>query len=260
MRYPGPLPCAANPCYSYGNMKPARSRRAPVQAPRLRRAYRLMREWFGHQHWWPGQTPFEVCIGAILTQNTSWSNVERALANLKRAGVLEAARLYALEEPALAQLLRPAGYFNVKARRVRSFLRVLVEEFGGSLERLFAGDTSRVRERLLAIHGLGPETADSMLLYAGAHKSFVIDAYTRRIFHRHRWGGRHAGYDHLQRLCERSLSQTPLRERLDYWQDYHAQLVMVGKHFCRPRRPDCAHCPLRPLLPQNPALRPWAAR
>ena len=150
----------------------------------LRRAYELMRARFGHQHWWPGETPFEVCVGAILTQNTAWTNVERAIANLKAARVLEPGKLFALPESKLAELIRPAGYFNVKARRLRSFLRVLVEEFGGDLKRLFAGETSVVRERLLAIHGIGPETADSLLLYAGGHHSFVIDAYTKRIFQR----------------------------------------------------------------------------
>ena len=138
----------------------------------LRRAYELMRARFGHQHWWPGETPFEVCVGAILTQNTAWTNVERAIANLKAARVLEPGKLFALPEAKLAELIRPAGYFNVKARRLRSFLRVLVEEFGGDLKNLFAGETSVVRERLLAIHGVGPETADSLLLYAGGHQQF----------------------------------------------------------------------------------------
>ena len=146
-----------------------------------------MRERFGHQHWWPGETPFEVCVGAILTQNTAWTNVERAIANLKSARVLEPEKMFALPEAKLAELIRLAGYFNVKARRLRSFLRVLVEQFGGDLKKLFAGETSVVRERLLAVNGIGPETADSMSLYAGGHCSFVIDAYTKRIFERHGW-------------------------------------------------------------------------
>ena len=215
----------------------------------LRSAYQLMRAHFGHQHWWPGETPFEVCVGAILTQNTSWSNVERAIANLKAARVLEARKLFVLEESKLAALLRPAGYFNVKARRLRSFLRVLVEEYDGDLGRLFSGETAAVRDRLLAINGIGPETADSMLLYAGGHHRFVIDAYTKRIFQRHDWSGAEAGYEDLQRLCESALDQKPHGERLDYWQDYHAQLVMVGKGFCRPRQVRCSECPLKPLLP-----------
>jgi endonuclease-3 related protein len=217
----------------------------------LRRAYQLMRDHFGHQHWWPGETPFEVCIGAILTQNTSWSNVERAIANLKSSGVLSPERMFELPETQLAQLIRPAGYFNVKARRLRRFLDVLVVDFGSSLERLFEGKTAEVRGRLLAIKGIGPETADSMLLYAGGHSSFVIDAYTKRIFLRHRWSATAADYDHLQQMCENSLCHKAGAERLDYWQDFHAQLVMVGKHFCRSQRPRCEQCPLRELLPQK---------
>ncbi len=249
-------------CYFLG-MATTSNQRTPGRAGALRRAYRLMRAHFGHLHWWPGETPFEVCVGAILTQNTSWSNVERAIANLKAARVLEPAKLLALSESKLAALIRPAGYFNVKARRLRSFLRVLVEEFGGDLRRLFAAETAVVRERLLAINGVGPETADSMLLYAGGHHRFVIDAYTKRIFPRHGWSGADAGYEDLQRLCEGALDHKPRRERLDYWQDFHAQLVMVGKDFCRPRQPRCAECPLKPLLspktlatltcPQSPA-------
>jgi endonuclease-3 related protein len=217
----------------------------------LRRAYALMRRRFGHQHWWPGETPFEVCIGAILTQNTSWTNVERAIARLKIAGVLDPAKLFALPEKRLASLIRPAGYFNVKARRLRSFLRVLVEECHGDLDRLFAGSMPAVRERLLAIHGIGPETADSLLLYAGGHDSFVIDAYTKRIFHRHQWCTEDTGYHELKAVCETALDRPTGADRLDYWQDYHAQLVMIGKHFCRTRKPLCDACPLKPLLPQS---------
>jgi endonuclease III related protein len=220
----------------------------PVAA--LRRAYELMFARFGHQHWWPGETPFEVCVGAILTQNTSWTNVERAIANLQTTGVLEARKLFALPENELARLIRPAGYFNVKARRLRAFLRVLVEECGGELARLFAGGTGAVRERLLAIHGIGPETADSLLLYAGGHHSFVVDAYTKRIFARHRWSSPEADYHALKAICESALNERAVAGRQDYWQDYHAQLVMVGKNFCRPREPRCQECPLRPLLPR----------
>jgi endonuclease-3 related protein len=225
----------------------------------LRRAYELMRTRFGHQHWWPGETPFEVCVGAILTQNTAWTNVERAIANLKAARVLEPGKLFALPEAKLAQLIRPAGYFNVKARRLRSFLRVLVEEFDGDMKKLFAGDTPLVRERLLAINGVGPETADSLLLYAGGHHSFVIDAYTKRIFSRHGWSPKPrihspkpaSDYDALKFLCESALNHQSGAERLDYWQDYHTHLVMVGKHFCRTRAPRCQECPLKPLLPRG---------
>ncbi|HRZ58600.1 MAG TPA: endonuclease III domain-containing protein, partial [Candidatus Paceibacterota bacterium] len=148
----------------------------------LRQAYRLMRATHGHLHWWPASSPIEVCLGAILTQNTSWNNVERAIANLKHAASIDPRQLLRLDQPKLAALLKPAGYFNVKTRRLRSFLSVLVNEFDADLERLFAGPTQQVRKRLLGIHGIGPETADSMLLYASGHLSFVIDAYTKRIF------------------------------------------------------------------------------
>jgi endonuclease-3 related protein len=241
-------------------LKPRVTPAPPEQV--LRRAYRLMRRRFGHQKWWPGETPFEVCVGAILVQNTSWSNVERAIANLKSAGVLVPRELYSLPAGKLAALIRPAGYFNVKAGRLRSFLRVLIDEHGGSLERLFAGETRAVRQRLLAVHGIGPETADSMLLYAGGHHSFVIDAYTRRIFERHGWGGPRTkgrnsgsppggpfGYEPLQALCASALNHERGARRLDLWQDFHAQLVRVGKTHCRPRAPRCDECPLKPLLP-----------
>ncbi|MCL5099237.1 MAG: endonuclease III domain-containing protein [Candidatus Omnitrophica bacterium] len=230
-----------------------------ANAPRdsLQMAYRLMRRRFGHQNWWPGETPFEVCVGAILTQNTNWGNVERAIQNLKREQLMDPRKLFALPESQLAELIRPAGYFNVKSRRLRSFLRVLVEEFDGSLDRMFQGETPAVRRRLLEIKGIGPETADSMLLYAGGHTSFVIDAYTRRIFQRHEWCGPEASYGELQSVCMAALDEKPSAERLDYWQDYHAQLVRVGKEFCRAGKPRCEHCPLKPLLPQAcPETRP----
>lgn len=213
-----------------------------------------MRASHGHLHWWPASSPLEVCLGAILTQNTSWMNVERAIANLKHAASIDPRQLLRLDRSKLAALLKPAGYFNVKTRRLRSFLSVLVTECDGNLDGLFAGPTHQVRERLLAIHGIGPETADSMLLYAGGHLSFVIDAYTKRIFLRHAWCPAEATYSDLQAVCVRSLSHTPRSARLDYWQDYHAQLVMVGKEYCRKREPRCDRCPLRPLLPPPPAL------
>ncbi len=217
----------------------------------LRQAYRLMRARNGHQHWWPGETPFEVCVGAILTQNTSWTNVERAIANLKAAGPIAPDALYGMSRPQLRECLRPTGYFNLKTERLGAFLKVLVEEHGGRLDQLFAGETAVVRERLLRIHGIGPETADSMLLYAGGHARFVVDAYTRRILGRHGWCDPTIEYDDLQALCEAALSHRPADWQLDYWQDYHAQLVMVGKDYCRRREARCEHCPLRPLLPAD---------
>ena len=214
----------------------------------------------GHQGWWPGDTPFEICVGAILTQNTAWTNVEKAIANLKRAKALTPRKMFALPVSELAELIRPAGYYNMKADRLRHFLDLLLHQYGGRLQRLFAGDTPTVRDRLLAIKGIGPETADSMLLYAGNHASFVIDAYTKRIFQRHQWwngNGLQAAakahsrdeYDSLQRLCQTTLNHRSAAERLDYWQDYHAQLVVIGKDFCKTKNPRCDVCPLKSLLP-----------
>lgn len=228
----------------------------------LRQAYELMFHAHGHQHWWPGDTPFEICVGAILTQNTSWTNVEKAIANLKRAKVLSPRKIHSLPNDDLAEFIRPAGYFNIKADRLKCFVRILVEEHRASLRRLFAGDTPEVRDRLLAIKGIGPETADSMLLYAGDHHSFVIDGYTKRIFQRHQWwtsSGEQgkakaqspAEYESLQTLCVSSLTQKSSTERLDYWQDYHAQLVVIGKDFCKTKNPNCEACPLKPLLPKT---------
>jgi endonuclease III related protein len=227
--------------------RPARSRKPFARS--LRRAYRLLLAHFGHQNWWPAQSPFEVCVGAILTQNTNWSNVERAIANLRAAHCLEPERLFALPDSDVASLIRPAGYFNVKTRRLRAFVHVLVNAHQTSLPHLLQGTRAEARARLLAIPGIGPETADSMLLYSGAHLSFVIDAYTRRIFARHGWCAPDTPYEQLQTLCESSLIDRPPDRLLDYWQDYHAQLVQTGKHFCRPAQPRCEPCPLRALLP-----------
>ncbi len=217
----------------------------------LRRVYRLLRRRQGHQAWWPAETPFEVCVGAILTQNTNWTNVKRAIDQIKAAGLLDARRLLQLPEQRLADLIRPAGYFNLKARRLRAFLRVLVEDYDAALPRLFAGTTTEVRQRLLGIHGIGPETADSMLLYAGGHLSFVVDAYTRRIFTRHGWSGPGDDYHTVQRLLATRLVHGPSDARLDYWQDYHAQLVRVGNRYCRKSKPQCHLCPLEPLLAKD---------
>lgn len=190
-------------------------------------------------------------MGAILTQNTNWANVRRAIDNLRAADLLEPRKLFALPPRRLVTLIRPAGYFNIKARRLRAFLRVLVQDYGGDLSRMFAGDTAQVRERLLAVHGIGPETADSMLLYAGGHHSFVVDAYTQRIFRRHGWCNPNATYGELQRLLASALNGAPDAQLLDFWQDYHAQLVRVGNQFCRARHAQCAACPLQPLLPSS---------
>ncbi len=217
----------------------------------IRRAYDLLFAAYGHQHWWPGDSPFEVCVGAILTQNTNWANVERAIAALKAAGCLSPGAIHDLRQGDLARLIRPAGYFNVKARRLKEFVRVVQEDFGGQLERFFSGPTVAVRVRLLAIKGIGPETADSMLLYAGNHASFVVDAYTKRVFSRHGWCETKATYDEVKSLCESGLSDRTPDQLPDYWGDYHAQLVRVAKLHCRKAEPRCHGCPLQPLLPET---------
>lgn len=214
-------------------------------------AYDRMRAHFGFQDWWPADSPFEVCVGAILTQNTAWTNVERALRALKAAGLLSPLALHGVSETRLAELIRPAGTFRVKARRLRSFLAVLVGEFSGDLSDLLAGATETVRLRLLGIPGIGPETADCMLLYASDHERFVIDAYTQRIFFRHQWASPGTSYTDLQRLCQVGLVSTLPYSRLELWRDAHAQFVMAGKHYCRRRAPRCLECPLLPLLPKG---------
>lgn len=217
----------------------------------LRQIYDRMRASQGHQGWWPGRNAFEVCVSAILVQNTAWTNVERAMANLDAAGALTVPALARIPDERLGELIRPAGSFRVKARRLRAFLRTLIEEHQGQLDDLFAGTTTQVRDRLLAIHGIGPETADSMLLYAGGHLRFVVDAYTRRIFHRHGWCVERETYAGLQEIAERSAGTAAPLTPLDYWQDFHAQLVAVGKDYCRSREARCGACPLRPLLPAS---------
>lgn len=233
---------------------PRASTALPRPTPPLATLYRQLRHHFGHQHWWPGETPFEVCVGAILTQNTAWTNVEKAIANLKAHGPFTPAHLAAIPAQDLARLLRPTGYFNVKTRRLQTFLRFLTESCQGNLSRLFAGSTPAARARLLALPGIGPETADSMLLYAGNHPTFVIDAYTRRVLLRHGWCAVDDTYDDLQRLWSGHPRPPGGQTLLDYWQDAHAQFVAVGKEFCRPRTARCGHCPLANLLPPQPAI------
>jgi len=208
----------------------------------LKEMYKRMYEALGPQGWWPGETPFEVCVGAILTQNTNWQNVERAIENLKQTGVLSPKALYELPELILAELIRPAGYFRVKATRLKNFIRFLVENFEGDLERLFALPLAEAREALLSVSGIGPETADSILLYAGEKPTFVIDAYTRRILLRHGLATEDMGYEDLREMFMRHLP-----EDTQLYNEYHALLVAVGKNFCRPQRPRCEECPLKDI-------------
>ena len=201
---------------------------------------RLWREW-GAQGWWPAESCFEVMVGAVLTQRTSWRNVERAIANLKDAGAFNARRLAGIPARRLEQLLRPVGFFRVKAKRLHSFLAWLQREWGGQPSRLMRRPTQEARAALLSVTGIGPETADAMLLYAGNHPVFVADAYARRILSRHGLVRTDASYDELQRLFEVSLPRDA-----QLYNEYHALLVRLGKTYCA-TVPRCRECPLDPL-------------
>ncbi|NLH16766.1 MAG: endonuclease III domain-containing protein [Phycisphaerae bacterium] len=203
--------------------------------------YRHLFERFGPQHWWPGETPFEVIVGAILTQNTAWTNVEKAIGNLKQAGAMTPLGLRSLSMDELAECIRPAGYFNVKARRLANFLAWLFEACGGDLDAACAQRTDALREQLLAINGIGPETADSILLYAFNKPVFVIDAYTCRILGRHRLLDGPADYESVREMMESGIPRDTA-----LYNEYHALLVRLGKEFCKPR-PRCQGCPLEDL-------------
>jgi endonuclease III related protein len=207
-------------------------------------AYQRMLAAFGPQLWWPGDSPFEIVVGAVLVQNTAWRNVERAIDNLREAGDMEPRALYELSEAELAELIRPAGYYQVKARRLRNLLRFIVEEYDGSLDAMFRTNEAALRERLLAIHGIGPETADAILLYAGGLPTFVVDTYTHRILARHGWIGYDASYHDIKDHFESAL---PADAAL--YNEYHALLVRVGKDFCKRTAPKCENCPLAEMLP-----------
>lgn len=205
----------------------------------LRRYYRRLHRHFGQQHWWPARTRLEMILGAYLTQNASWSNVEKALGNLRRARALSAAKLVRLPARRLAKLLRPAGYFRQKTRFVRSFVKHLERNYGGSVARLLRRPAPELRTELLSLPGIGPETADSVLLYAGGHPVFVVDAYTRRILGRHHLAPRDARYEELQEFFHRHL---PPQTKL--FNEFHALLVATGKNYCHRQNPDCPACPL----------------
>ena len=194
---------------------------------------------FGPQRWWPARSPFEMMTGAILTQATNWRNVELAIRRLRAADGLTPHRLIALPTRRLERLIRPAGYFRQKARRLRAFSRWYLKRFRGSSAVMFRTPLPALRQELLGLSGIGPETADSILLYAGEQPVFVVGAYTTRVFARHRLIDPRARYDEVQQHAMRGLAQDPR-----VYNEFHALLVAVGKRFCHRRRPDCGHCPL----------------
>lgn len=201
-----------------------------------------MARFHGTTGWWPGDTPYEICIGAILTQNTAWTNVEKAIANLKREKLLSPRKLLAADNGLLETALRPSGYFRQKAVRVRLFSQYLVDRYGGSVARMAKRPLAELRPELLALHGIGPETADDILLYACEKPVFVVDAYTRRIFSRHGLVPGDIKYEALRDFFERNLEAD-----VGYFKEYHGLIVWTGKDFCN-SHPQCAGCPLAPLL------------
>jgi endonuclease-3 related protein len=250
----------------------------------LRRIYRTLFQHWGPQHWWPAQTRFEVIVGAYLTQNTAWTNVQYALGNLRRAGLLTLAGIRRVSLPQLEQFIRPAGYFRQKARRLKTFVAFLDSRYHGSLDRMFTQPVLELREQLLSLNGIGPETADSILLYAGNHPVSVVDAYTRRILDRHGILPMDAPYEEFRQLFERSLA-TPRFAAECAWEprahlpeprgpagschppsrmsrarrsavaqllnEMHGLLVGVGKNYCFKSGPACDRCPLGSLLPRG---------
>ncbi len=212
--------------------------------PGLQEYYRALFRALGPQNWWPARTPFEVIVGAILTQNTAWTNVEKAIANLRRERLLSPAALERVPRAKLARLIRSSGYFRQKAKKLKAFVKFLRREYGGSLAKMFRAPIPELREKLLAVHGIGPETADSILLYAARHPVFVVDAYTKRILTRHGLVTEKAGYEELRALFEKSLPRDA-----QLYNEFHGLIVMTGKHWCRTKNPLCHACPLQKYLP-----------
>jgi endonuclease III related protein len=256
--------------------------RADSQHEQIRSYYRaLFRSW-GPQHWWPAASRFEMIVGAYLTQNTAWTNVEKALANLREAGLLSLAGIRRVPLTELERLIRPAGYFRQKAKRLKAFVAYLDRRYSGSLTKLLARPTEELREELLDLNGIGPETADSILLYAGNHPVFVVDAYTQRILARHEILPEKASYEEIRELFERALapvaesvggsekiddlplaagfsgaahqpSRVSAAKRTNLTQVYnemHGLIVGVGKNYCRKSQARCDECPLQRFLPR----------
>jgi endonuclease-3 related protein len=245
----------------------------------IRSYFRTLYHAWGQQQWWPAHTSFEVIVGAYLTQNTSWTNVERAMESLRKARILSVNGIRCTPLHRLEKLIRSSGYFRQKAGRLKTFVNFLDASYSGSLRRMFAQPTSKLRGELLALDGIGPETADTILLYAGNHFSFVVDAYTRRILERHGLIEDRAGYEEIRELFERSLkpladevlesapvrstdgelrgsSHSPSRMSLakrdavaQVFNEMHGLIVGVGKNYCKKSQPECELCPLQRFLP-----------
>lgn len=246
----------------------------------IRTYYQTLFSAWGSQHWWPAQSRFEMIVGAYLTQNTSWTNVEKALANLRKAGLLTIRGIRRTPQAELEQWIRSAGYFRQKAQRLKTFVSFLDKRYGGSLTRMFTQPAAELRDELLALHGVGPETADSILLYAGNRPVFVVDAYTRRILERHQIVSSAASYEEIRQLFEQALAETPPPQQsldgapaaevgppgschrpsrmstakrtalVQVLNDMHGLIVGVGKTYCLKSQPRCEQCPLQKFLPR----------
>ncbi|MBI3990790.1 MAG: endonuclease III domain-containing protein [Candidatus Omnitrophica bacterium] len=208
-------------------------------ARRLKSIYQKLYSSFGSQHWWPADSPFEVMIGAILTQNTNWLNVEKAISNLRKNKLLNPRALYKLPHKRLATLIRPAGYYNIKTKRLKNFLGFFIEHYSADPAKMSGIDTYTLRQQLLSVNGIGPETADSILLYALNRPIFVVDAYTKRILSRHHFINGDATYEETQELFMKNLKSV-----VKLFNEYHALLVRIGKEFCLKNKPKCDICPL----------------
>ncbi len=197
---------------------------------------------FGPSHWWPGDSPLEIMVGAILTQNTAWNNVERAIERLKSEGALSAAVLHLVDEVILSDWIRPAGYYRIKARRLKNFFDFYMKEYQGKIKNIKNQPLEFLRPQLLSVNGIGPETADSILLYALGMPAFVVDAYTYRIFSRHQLIDEEIGYEELHDYFMENLPSDP-----QLYNEFHALLVRLGKEFCRKKSPRCEECPLNEI-------------
>jgi endonuclease-3 related protein len=218
----------------------------PDAQPPLDEYYNSLFAALGPQHWWPGKTRFEIILGAILTQNTSWNNVESALTKLRAAGLFSPVAIEKVSQRWLERLIRSSGYYRQKARKLKAFCEFLRREYGGSLKRMFETPTIILREKLLEIFGIGPETADSILLYAGEHSVFVVDAYTRRLMLRHGWINEKTKYEDIRWMVERQFPGDTRR-----FNELHALIVATGKKFCRVQRPLCDQCSLGRYLEEG---------
>jgi len=210
---------------------------------RFLKIYDVLYKSFGPQHWWPGDTPFEIMIGAILTQNTNWQNVSKAIEQIKKAGLLDPILLLK-HRASIPKMIRPSGFYNVKSKRLIIFLKYFVEKYDGDIKKMKKKKIGVLRDELLDLPGIGCETADSILLYALSYPIFVIDAYTRRIFSRHHIFEYDSSYDEIRCLFENNL---PSNVKL--YNEYHALLVKLGKEYCRKNEPLCDTCPIKDILP-----------